>query len=65
MSPRYHYQREELARMRENPWLSRRELQVFDLYYIDGVTSYDVAAELDISRRTVFNDLASIREKNK
>lgn len=65
MSPRYHYHREELARMRENPWLSRRERQVFDLYYIDGVTSYDVAAELDISRRTVFNDLASIREKNK
>ena len=65
MSPRYHYPREELSRMRANPWLSRRERQVFDLYYIDGVTSYDVAAELDISRRTVFNDLASIREKNK
>ena len=65
MSPRYHYHRGELARMRANPWLSRRERQVFDLYYIDDVTSYDVAAELDISRRTVFNDLASIREKNK
>lgn len=64
MSPRYHYKTDELSRMRSNPWLSRRERQVFDLYYIDGVTSYDVAAELDISRRTVFNDLASIRKKN-
>ncbi len=53
----------ELARMRANPWLSRREKQVFDLYYVDNLTSYDVAAELDISRRTVFNDLASIKSK--
>lgn len=49
--------------MRENPWLTRREKQVFDLIYVDGLTSYDAAAELDISRRTVFNDLASIRKK--
>ncbi|MGM9566445.1 sigma factor-like helix-turn-helix DNA-binding protein [Evtepia sp.] len=49
--------------MRENPWLTRREKRVFDLIYVDGLTSYDAAAELDISRRTVFNDLASIRKK--
>lgn len=65
MSPKYHYSREELTRMRNNPWLTRREKQVFDLIYVDGVTSYDAAAELDISRRTVFNDLASIRAKNR
>lgn len=53
----------ELARMRNNPWLSRRERQVFDLFYVENLTSYDVAAELDISRRTVFNDLASIKSK--
>lgn len=53
----------ELARMRNNPWLSRREKQVFDLFYVENLTSYDVAAELDISRRTVFNDLASIKSK--
>lgn len=53
----------ELARIRNNPWLSRREKQVFDLYYVDNLTSYDVAAELDISRRTVFSDLASIKSK--
>ena len=64
MCPRNHYSREELSRMRENPWLTRREKQVFDLIYVDGLTSYDAAAELDISRRTVFNDLASIRKKN-
>lgn len=64
MCPRYHYSREDLSRMRENPWLTRREKQVFDLIYVDGLTSYDTAAELDISRRTVFNDLASIRKKN-
>lgn len=64
MCPRHHYSREDLSRMRENPWLTRREKQVFDLIYVDGLTSYDAAAELDISRRTVFNDLASIRKKN-
>ena len=64
MCPRHHYSREELSRMRENPWRTRREKQVFDLIYVDGLTSYDAAAELDISRRTVFNDLASIRKKN-
>ena len=64
MCPRHHYSREELSRMRENPWLTRREKQVFDLIYVDGLTSYDAAAELDISRRTVFNDLSSIRKKN-
>lgn len=53
----------ELARMRSNPWMSRREKQVFDLFYVENLTSYDVAAELDISRRTVFNDLASIKSK--
>lgn len=63
MCPRHHYSREELSRMRENPWLTRREKKVFDLIYVDGLTSYDAAAELDISRRTVFNDLASIRKK--
>ena len=63
MCPRHHYSREELSRMRENPWLTRREKHVFDLIYVDGLTSYDAAAELDISRRTVFNDLASIRKK--
>ena len=63
MCPRHHYSREDLSRMRENPWLTRREKQVFDLIYVDGLTSYDAAAELDISSRTVFNDLASIRNK--
>lgn len=63
MCPRHHYSREDLSRMRENPWLTRREKQVFDLIYVDGLTSYDAAAELDISRRTIFNDLASIRKK--
>lgn len=53
----------ESVRMRNNPWLSRREKQVFDLFYVENLTSYDVAAELDISRRTVFNDLASIKSK--
>ena len=64
MCPRHHYSRGELSRMRENPWLTRRKKQVFDLIYVDVLTSYDVAAELDISSRTVFNDLASIRKKN-
>lgn len=63
MCPKYHYSKEALSRMRENPWLTRREKKVFDLIYVDGLTSYDAAAELDISRRTVFNDLASIRKK--
>lgn len=63
MCPKYNYSQEALSMMRENPWLTRREKKVFDLIYVDGLTSYDAAAELDISRRTVFNDLASIRKK--
>lgn len=61
---KYRYTQDQLAAMRSNTWLTRREKQVFDLIYVDGLTSYDAAAELDISRRTVFNDLASIRRKN-
>lgn len=64
MSPKYKYSRDELAKMRSNPWLTRREKQVFDLVYIDGLTGYDAAAELNVSRRTVVNDLSSIRSKN-
>jgi DNA-directed RNA polymerase specialized sigma24 family protein len=48
-----------------NPWLTDREKRAFDLFYRRGWAIEDVAAEMYVSRRTVDNDLASIRRKTK
>lgn len=61
--PRYRYTPSELARMQSNPWLTDRERATFELHYRRGWNIEDVAAELDVSRGTINNDLASIRRK--
>lgn len=61
--PRYRYTPAELAKMQANPWLTDRERAAFELYYRRGWNIEDVAAELDVSRGTVNNDLARIRRK--
>ncbi|MEM6447296.1 MAG: helix-turn-helix transcriptional regulator [Cyanobacteria bacterium J06642_2] len=42
--------------------LSERELQVIELI-ADGMTNQDIAARLDISKRTVDNHISNILEK--
>lgn len=49
--------------MQSNPWLTDRERAAFELHYRRGWNIEDVAAELDVSRGTINNDLASIRRK--
>nr|DAH39958.1 MAG TPA: Sigma-70, region 4 [Caudoviricetes sp.] len=49
--------------MSASKWLTDRERRVFSLYYQRGWAIEDVAAELDVSRGTVNNDLRSIRGK--
>lgn len=47
---------------RQTRGLSERELQVIDLI-ADGLTNQDIAARLDISKRTVDNHISNILEK--
>ena len=65
MSPKYKPSQAQLERMAADPWLTDRERKAFDLYYRRGWAIEDVAAEMYVSRRTVDNDLASIRRKTK
>lgn len=53
----------ELKQMESCPWLTDRERRAFNLYYRRGMHIEDVAAELDVSRRTVDYALRSLREK--
>lgn len=50
---KYKYTPQQLAQMADNPWLTDRERQVFDLHYRRGWAQEDVAAELYLSRRSV------------
>lgn len=56
---------EQLDRMEKSQWLTRRERIIFKLYFRDEIHIEDVAAELDVSRRTIDRDLLSIRKKTK
>lgn len=60
---KYKYSVAQLEEMSASPWLTDRERRVFFLYYQRGWAIEDVAAELDVSRGTVNNDLRSIRGK--
>lgn len=62
---KYRFSLDQLEQMAVNPWLTDRERKAFDLYYRRGWAIEDVAAEMYVSRRTVDNDLASIRRKTK
>jgi DNA-directed RNA polymerase specialized sigma24 family protein len=62
--PKYRYTTAELQSMCNNPWLTDRERITFELYHRRGWAIEDVAAELDVSRRTVDNILRSIRDKS-
>ena len=61
---KYLYEISQLERMKSNPWLSDREKAIFNLYYVRKWKIEDVAAELEISRRTVDRSLKSIRLKS-
>ncbi len=61
---KYLYEISQLERMKSNPWLSDREKAIFNLYYVRNWKIEDVAAELEISRRTVDRSLKSIRLKS-
>lgn len=61
--PKYRYTTAQLQAMSDNPWLTDREKRAFDLYHRRGWAIEDVAAEMDVSRRTVDNILKSIRDK--
>lgn len=60
---RYKYSPGELEQMRQCPYLTDRERKVLKLYYFRGWEAEDVAAELEVSRVTIFNILRSLREK--
>ena len=61
---KYKYPPEKLQQIESNRWLTDRERSVFELYYRRGWAIEDVAAELDVCRTTVNNDLKSIRDKS-
>lgn len=60
---KHKYTTNQLAQMDANPWLTDRERKVFDLHYKRGWAQEDIAAELEICRKTVYNSLNSIRAK--
>ena len=62
---KYQFTQEELANMETCPWLTDRERAVFELYFRRGWGVSDVAAELDLSDRTIDTCLKMIREKAK
>lgn len=64
MPLKFEFSIQELNAMQNNPWLTDREKQVFDLFYVRGWKIEDIAAELDISRRTVTTVLQKIRRKS-
>ena len=61
---KYKFPPEKLQQIENNRWLTDRERSVFELYYRRGWAIENVAAELDICRTTVNNDLKSIRDKS-
>ncbi len=48
----------------DTPCFTDREKKVYNLYFQRGWHIEDIAAELDVSRRTIGRVLASIRRKN-
>lgn len=60
---RYKYSTCELEQMLQCHYLTDRERKVLKLYYFRGWEAEDVAAELGVSRVTIFNILRSLREK--
>lgn len=57
------FSRQELNDIENDPYLTDRERQVFILYYRRGWKIEDIAAEIDVSRRTITTILQSIRRK--
>lgn len=60
---KYKYTTKELNTMRSCQFLTDRERKTLNWYYFRGWNIERVAAELDVSRATVFNILRSIRNK--
>lgn len=60
---KYKYSVKELEKMRSCPYLTDKERMVLKLYYFRGWEAERVAAELDVSRGTVFNILRGLRDK--
>ena len=64
MAAKYRYSQAQLEAMAANPWHTDREREVFDRFYRRGHHIEDIAADLEVSRGTINNTLASIRRKN-
>ena len=57
------FNQEELEKMSKNEWLTLKERKVFEMFYRDGITIEEIAAELEVNRSTINRYLASIRKK--
>lgn len=62
---KYKFALPDLEKLMDSELLTDREHEVFKLYYIRGWAIENVAAEINVSRKTVDNVLHSIREKAK
>lgn len=60
---KFEFSPSELERIEQNHWLTDRERTVFDLYYRRGWKIEDIAAEIDVSRRTITTIKKSICKK--
>lgn len=61
--PKYRFSQEELERTHDSYWLSDREKEVFNLYYIREWKIEDIAAEFDVNRSTITRVLKKVRGK--
>lgn len=57
------FSRQELDTIENDPYLTDIERKVFTLYYRRGWQIEAVAAEIDVSRRTITSILQKIRKK--
>lgn len=59
---KYLFSASEKQKMFDNPWLTDRQKDVFELYYRRGWNIQDIANELDVSYRTIGAELKTIRK---
>lgn len=62
---KYKFALPDLEKLLHSELLTDREHEVFKLYYIRGWAIENVAAEINVSRKTIDNILKNIREKAK
>lgn len=59
---KYLFSADEIDRMGDNPRLTDRQRDIFELVYRRGLLHQEAANELYISRKTVERELRTIRE---